>query len=125
MAASEIIALILAVTVAALGTVVCVALLRLLPLMKDIDRLVCDTQQLIRRLDDVARQAEQMAKEVRHVEHRVTGMVSAVVDQVEPQVRQLVALASGVRTTFGSLLKRRAEMVNGLHETTVMERGRT
>lgn len=125
MAASEIIALILAVAVAALGTVVCVALLRLLPLMKDIDRLVCDTQQLIRRLDDVARQAEQMAKDVRHVERRVTGMVSAVVDQVEPQVRQLTALAAGVRTTFGSLLKSRAEIVNGLHETTVTERGRT
>jgi hypothetical protein len=125
MESSDIIAIILAAVVAALGTVVCIALLRLLPLLRDIDRLISDTQQLIRRLDEVAKQAEHIGKDVRHVEQRVTGVVSSVLDQVEPQVRQLVALAAGVRTTFGKLVKHRGEMVNGsTHETAAMERGR-
>jgi len=121
---AETVAFVLALAFAAQTVVVCVVLLRLVPVLGEVNELIAELRDVMRKVDVLTRNLESASEGVQHVEERVRGVVSRILDEIEPPVRRIAGLAAGVRVTVGSLLRRRPITGgNGLPPPNVTERG--
>jgi hypothetical protein len=110
---NETLVVLLMVAIAAQSIVLCVILLRLMPLVRELEGLMRKAQQTLGRFDAMAGQLSDAAGGVREIERRFRGIANAVMDEVEPVTRRLVTLATGVRAGLRVLTRREANGVNG------------
>ena len=120
---AETVAFVLALAFAAQTVVVCVVLLRLVPVLREVNEVIGELRDVMRKVDDLVRNLESASGGVRQVEQRVRGIVTRILDEIEPPVRRLAGLATGVRVTVGTLLRRPIAGGNGLPQRSVTERG--
>ena len=95
--------LIVAVSAAAVAVATLVALGRLLKLWASTNLLLGDLREVIGRLNTIAAELEQTTIATRDVRRRVTQTANRILDEVEPPVRQITAILSGIRVGLGAL----------------------
>jgi uncharacterized protein YoxC len=120
---AETIAFVLALAFAAQTVVVCVVLLRLVPVLREVNEMIGELRDVMKKVDVLSRNLESASSGVQQVEHRVRGIVTRILDEIEPPVRRLASLATGVRVTVGTLLRRPITGGNGVPPPAVTERG--
>jgi len=120
---AETVALILAIAFAAQTVVVCIVLLRLVPVLREVNELIQKLQDVVVKIDALTDHLKSASGGVKQVEQRIRGVANSVLDQIEPPVRHLVGLVTGVRSTVASLLRRPIAAGNGHPEPTATERG--
>ena len=101
----ETVAVILAVAFAIQSVAIGFFLLRLLPVLRQFNELSEDVKGVVKKVEGVADQLQSTARGVKTVSERVQGVATRVLDEIEPPVRRLAGLMTGVRASLTSLMK--------------------
>lgn len=93
----------IAVASAVVGLTAALVAVRLQPLARNAERLLESGRELLVRLERITDDAEAMLKDARRVEHRIARSADLILDQVEPPLRVVPALMSGLRAGVAAL----------------------
>jgi hypothetical protein len=115
MSATEICLIVIAACLVALTTITVVFLVRLIAIARALDTLSTEGRALVQRLHGVTGEVEGMIADARRVEERAVGLVHGTIDRLEPPLRQLTAVITGVSAAVASF----ARLVPGLSRTDV------
>jgi hypothetical protein len=99
----EVSILIVAIASVAFTAAAIIALVRLLRLWSRADLLLRDARETLRRLDVVAAELAESSRDAARVRRRVTSTANRLLDEVEPPIRQVAAILSGLRVGLGAL----------------------
>lgn len=98
----------IAVASAVVGLTAALVAVRLQPLARNAERLLESGRDLLVRLERITDDAEAMLKDARRVEHRIARSADLILDQVEPPLRVVPALMSGLRAGVAALFTGRS-----------------
>jgi uncharacterized protein YoxC len=105
MTVTEIALVAIAVAMFAIAVSMVVLVLRVLPVFDRAQLLLRRSSATLARMQRIAGDLQDMTRDARALEGRVSRTAHALLDQLEPPLRMLAAIMAGVRTAVSVLIK--------------------
>lgn len=117
----------IAVASAVVGVTAALLAVRLQPVLRRSETVLDNTRDLLVRLERATGDVESILRDARRVENRIARSADRILDEVEPPLRLIPALLSGVRATVAAFVRGHRATTPagqpGSHEPTTREIG--